>query len=144
MREYKMSEFSDRVKDQVEQFNSSVDQIVNAYRGLYTKIKEESNKQFEELVKTGEQQLSAEESFLAQLKKDITTPFDDVKGSLDQIKNAYVGLVVKARNSGEQYFDELVELGSSKLTELKSEIKDEIEEVKKPKASKKLEAEEAE
>ncbi|MGB3623932.1 hypothetical protein FT643_12475 [Ketobacter sp. MCCC 1A13808] len=139
-----MSEFSDRVKDQVEQFNSSVDQIVNAYRGLYTKIKEESNKQFEELVKTGEQQLSAEESFLAQLKKDITTPFDDVKGSLDQIKNAYVGLVVKARNSGEQYFDELVELGSSKLTELKSEIKDEIEEVKKPKASKKLEAEEAE
>ena len=139
-----MSEFSDRVKDQVEQFNSSVDQIVNAYRGLYTKIKEESNKQFEELVKTGEQQLSAEESFLAQLKKDITTPFDDVKGSLDQIKNAYVGLVVKARNSGEQYFDELVELGSSKLTELKSEIKDEIEEVKKPKASKKLEAEEPE
>lgn len=136
-----MSEFSDRVKGQVEQFNSSVDQIINASRGLYTKIKEESNKQFEELVKTGEQQMSAEESFLAQLKKDVMTPFEDVKGSLGQIKSAYVGFVVKARNTGEQYFDELVELGTSKMDELKSEIKEEIEEVKKPEASKTPEAE---
>lgn len=149
-----MSEFSDRVKGQVEQFNSSVDQIINASRGLYTKIMEESNKQFDELVKVGEEQLKAEESFLSQLKKDITTPFEDVKGSMNQIKNAYVGLVVKARNSGEQYFDELVELGSSKLTDLKElkddikdEIKEEIAEAKKPRASRKAveaEVEEAE
>ena len=59
-----MSEFSDRVKTQLEQFNASVDQVINAYRGLYVKIKEESNKQFDELVKTGEAQLKAEESFL--------------------------------------------------------------------------------
>ncbi|HEX4939278.1 MAG TPA: hypothetical protein VFX11_11430, partial [Candidatus Kapabacteria bacterium] len=64
-----MSEFSDRVKGQLEQFNNSIDQIINASRGLYFKIKEESNKQFDELVKTGEAQKTAEESLLTQLKK---------------------------------------------------------------------------
>lgn len=109
-----MSEFSDRVKGQLDQFNSSIDQIINASRGLYLKIKEESNKQFDELVKAGEAQKTAEESLLDQLKKDITTPFEDVKGSLDQLKNASLGLVVKAREAGEQYFNELVELGTTK------------------------------
>ena len=109
-----MSEFSDRVKGQLDQFNSSIDQIINASRGLYLKIKEESNKQFDELVKAGEAQKAAEESLLDQLKKDITTPFEDVKGSLDQLKNASLGLVVKAREAGEQYFNELVELGTTK------------------------------
>ena len=134
-----MSEFSDRVKSQVEQFNASVDQVINAYRGLYVKIKEEGNKQFDELVKTGEAQLKAEESFLEQLKKDISAPFDDVKSSLDQLKNASVGLVVKARNSGETYFDELVELGNSKVEEIsetakevKAEVKKKVKAVKKP------------
>jgi len=134
-----MSEFSDRVKSQVEQFNTSVDQVINAYRGLYVKIKEEGNKQFDELVKTGEAQLKAEESFLEQLKKDISAPFDDVKSSLDQLKNASVGLVVKARNSGETYFDELVELGNSKVEEIsetakevKAEVKKKVKAVKKP------------
>lgn len=109
-----MSEFSDRVKGQLDQFNSSIDQIINASRGLYLKIKEESNKQFDELVKAGEAQKTADEPLLIQLKKDITTPFEDVKGSLEQLKSASLGLVVKARGAGEQYFNELVELGSSK------------------------------
>jgi len=109
-----MSEFSDRVKGQLEQFNNSIDQIINASRGLYFKIKEESNKQFDELVKTGEAQKTAEESLLTQLKKDITSPFEDVKGSLEQLKSASLGLVVKAREAGEQYFNELVERGSHK------------------------------
>lgn len=113
-----MSEFSDRVKTQLEQFNSSAEQIISAYRGLYVKIKEEGNKQFDELVKAGEEQLQAEESFLEQLKKDIINPFEDVKSSLDQLKNASVGLVVKARKSGESYFDELVKLGSSTVEEV--------------------------
>ncbi|HAG93487.1 MAG: hypothetical protein CMK83_02625 [Pseudomonadales bacterium] len=139
-----MSEFSDRVKTQLEQFNASVDQVINAYRGLYVKIKEESNKQFDELVKTGEAQLKAEESFLEQLKKDVTAPFDDVKSSLDQLKNASVGLVIKARNSGESYFEELVELGHSKVDEVSESAKEVKAEVKKKvKAAKKPEAAEA-
>lgn len=109
-----MSEFSDRIKEQLEQFNSSIDQVINASRGLYIKIKEESNKQFDELVKTGEAQKASEASLLEQLRKDITTPFEDVKGSLNQLRSASVGLVVKGREAGEQYFNELVELGSKK------------------------------
>lgn len=126
-----MSEFSDRVKAQMEQVNSSVDQLINASRGLYTKIKEEGNKQFDELVKAGEEQLQAEESFLEQLKKDISAPFEDVKGTLTQLKSASVGLVVKARNSGESYFDELVSLGSSKVEAVTEAAKDAVAEVKK-------------
>jgi DNA anti-recombination protein RmuC len=128
-----MSEFSDRVKAQLDQFNTSVDQIINASRGLYVKIKEESNKQFDELVKTGEQQLQAEESFLNQLKKDISTPFEDVKSTLDQIKNASVGLVVKARESSETYFDELVELGNGKVEEVTKVAKKTTKKVTSPK-----------
>lgn len=109
-----MSEFADRIKGQLEQFNNSIDQIINASRGLYLKIREEGNKQFDELVKTGEAQQTSEESLLNQLKKDIATPFEDVKSSLDQLKHASVGLVVKARDAGEQYFNELVELGTSR------------------------------
>ncbi len=129
-----MSEFSERVKDQVEQINSSVDQVITASRGLYVKLKEESNKQFDELVKTGKEQADAEESFMEQLKKDVMAPFEDVKSSLDQVKTAYVGLIVKAVNSGEQFFDELVTLGNSKLEETKAKkkleiVKDSVEEV---------------
>ena len=109
-----MSEFSDRIKEQLEQFSSSVDQVINASRGLYFKIKEESNKQFDELVKTGEAQKTAEASVLEQLRKDITTPFEDVKGSLTQLRSASVGLLVKSRDAGEQYFNELVKLGTVK------------------------------
>ncbi len=117
-----MSELSDRVKDQLEQFNSSVDQVINASRGLYLKIKEESNKQFDELVKTGEAQ-TAEESFLKQLKEDITSPFDDVKSTVDQLKNAYIGLVVKTMDSSEKIFEELVELGASKNEKKEEKVK---------------------
>ena len=132
----------------MEQFNSSVEQFINASRGLYVKIKEESNKQFDELVKAGEAQLKAEESFLEQLKKDISSPFEDVKSTLDQLKSASVGLVVKARNSGENYFDELVELGHSKIekvTETAMEAADEVKKEvnKKVKAVKKTEDAEA-
>jgi polyhydroxyalkanoate synthesis regulator phasin len=109
-----MSEFSDRIKEQLEQFNDSIDQIINASRGLYIKIKEESNKQFDELVKAGEAQKTADASLLDQLRKDITSPFEDMKGSLNQLRSASLGLVVKTREAGEQYFNELVELGAKK------------------------------
>lgn len=108
-----MSEITKRIKEQLDQFSKSIDQVINASRGLYLKIREESNKQFEELVKTGESQQANDAPLLTQLRKDITAPFEDVKGSLRQLRNASIGLVVKARETGEQYFDELVELGTS-------------------------------
>lgn len=127
-----MSEFSDRVKAQLDQFNSSVDQVINASRGLYVKIKEESNKQFDELVKAGKQQ-QAEESFIAQIKKDLSNPFEDVKGTLDQLKNASVGFAVKARKSTESYFDELVALGTSTVEEVSEVAKKTAKKVSAPK-----------
>ncbi len=113
-----MSDLSDRVKTQMNQINESFDQFIHASRGLYVKIREEGNKQFEDLMKTGEKQLNAEEPFIKQLQQDLLTPFEDMKGTLDQLKHASVGLVVKARNRGESYFDELVTLGSAKAGEV--------------------------
>jgi len=110
-----MTEITDRVKDQLEQFNSTLDQVINASRGLYILIKEESNKQFGELVVAGEAQKAAEadgaSSLLTQLSKDVTGQFDDVKGSLTSIRNASLGLLVKAKESSEQTFSELAEKG---------------------------------
>lgn len=112
-----MSEFTDRFKDQLEQFESTIDQLVSASKGLYLKAKEEGNKQFQELVDAGTAQ--TEENILEQLRNDVTGPFEDVKGSLEQLKNASLGLVIKARNSGESYFNELVELGQGDKSEEK-------------------------
>ena len=87
-----MTEISDRVKEQLEQFNTTLDQVINASRGLYLLIKEESNKQFSGLVEAGEAQKAAEadgaESLLAQLTKDVSGQFDDVKGSISSIRSA--------------------------------------------------------
>ncbi len=110
-----MSEITDRVKEQLEQLNSSADQILSASRGLYVKIKEESNKQFEELVKTGEAQTSEDKPLIEVIKTDFMAPFSDIKSTLAQLKSASLGLVVKARQSGETLFSELVELGSKQV-----------------------------
>jgi polyhydroxyalkanoate synthesis regulator phasin len=107
-----MSEITDRVKEQLEQFNSTIDQLVTASRGLYVKVREESNKQFKELVSAGE--ATDAETLLKEIRTGVTSPFEDYKGSLEQIKHASRGLIVKARESGEKVFNELVELGQSK------------------------------
>lgn len=110
-----MSEISDRVKEQLEQFNSKLEQVVTASRGLYLKVKEESNKQFKELVEAGQTQDT--DAFLSQLRKDVTTPFEDVKSSIEQLKNASFGLLIKARENSDKVFTELVELGQTKKSE---------------------------
>ena len=112
-----MTELKDRVKDQLDQFNSTIDQILNASKGLYLKAVEEGNKQFKELVDTGVAQSESGEDIISQIRNDVTGPFEDIKGSIEQIKNASVGLVVKARSSSEEYFSELVELGQKEETE---------------------------
>ena len=110
-----MSEISDRLKEQLEQVNVTLEQIATASKGLYLLVKEEGNKQFKELVEAGQTQDT--DAFLNQLKKDVTTPFEDVKSSIEQLKNASLGLLVKARSNGDKVFNELVELGQGKKTE---------------------------
>lgn len=109
-----MTELKDRFKDQLEQFESTIDQLVSASKGLYLKAKEEGNKQFQVWVDAGAAQNESGANFLEQVRADVTGPFEDVKGSLEQLKNASLGLVIKARDTGESYFNELVELGQSK------------------------------
>ena len=109
-----MTELKDRFKEQIEQFESTIDQLVSASKGLYLKAKEEGNKQFQELVDAGVAQTQSGANFLEQLRSDVTGPFEDVKGSLEQLKNASLGLVIKARDTSESYFNELVELGQGK------------------------------
>lgn len=116
-----MTELKDRFKEQLEQFNSNIEQLVSASKGLYIKAKEEGNKQFQELVNTGAAQAESGENFLEQVRNDVTGPFEDIKSSLEQIKNASLGLVVKARTTGEEYFNELVELGQKEDKEDKEE-----------------------
>ncbi len=110
-----MSEISDRLKEQLEQVNATLEQIATASKGLYLKVKEEGNKQFKELIEAGQTQDT--EAFLSQLKKDVTTPFEDVKTSIEQLKSASLGLLVKARSNSDKVFTELVELGQTKKTE---------------------------
>lgn len=109
-----MTELKDRFKDQLEQFEATIDQLVSASKGLYLKAKEEGNKQFQEWVDAGAAQSESGANFLEQIRADVTGPFEDVKGSLEQLKNASLGLVIKARDTSESYFNELVELGQSK------------------------------
>ena len=112
-----MAEISDRVKDQLEQFNNTLDQVVSASRGLYLLLKEEGNKQFNELVVAGEAQKAAEadgaDTLLTQLTKDVTEQLDDVKGSISTIRTASLGLIAKAKKTSEQTFSELVEKGQT-------------------------------
>ncbi|CBL44648.1 Hypothetical protein HDN1F_10650 [gamma proteobacterium HdN1] len=106
-----MSEIADRLKEQLEQGKSALEKVASASKGLYIKAKEEGNKQFNDLVAAGQTQDA--EAFLEQLKKDVVSPFEDLKNSLEQIRNASFGLLVKARNNGDKAFNELVELGQS-------------------------------
>jgi len=110
-----MTEIKDRVKEQLEQFNSNIEQVVSASRGLYIKLKEEGNKQFNDFVSAGEAQKAAEaegaNTVIAQLTNDVKDQFGDVKGSIKQIKKASLGLIVKAKESSDKVFGELVELG---------------------------------
>ncbi|MCG8314034.1 MAG: hypothetical protein MI976_12555 [Pseudomonadales bacterium] len=112
-----MTELKDRFKEQVEQFNGTIDQLVNASKGLYIKAVEEGNKQFKDLVDAGAAQSESGENIFEQIRSDVTGPFEDIKSSLEQIKNASLGFVIKARSSSEEYFNELVELGQKEEPE---------------------------
>ena len=53
------------------------------------------------------------ESLLAQLTKDVSGQFDDVKGSISSLRSASLGFIAKAKESSEQTFSDLVEKGQT-------------------------------
>ncbi len=77
------------------------------------KLSSEVEKQFGHLVKTGEAQKEEGRTIIEQVKNSFDGQFEDVKGSVDQVKLASLGLLTKVRESGEKVFKELVELGEA-------------------------------
>lgn len=101
-----MSEFSDKIKDQLEKANEQFEKVLTAGRGLLVKVREESDKQYKELVQLGE--TKGEENLLDEYKSFVT---ESIKA--EQLKLASVGLFTKVKSDGESFFNELVELGKS-------------------------------
>ena len=81
------------------------------------KVSKEAEKQFGQLVETGETQKEQGKTIAEQLKGAFDGQFDDAKGSVDQVKLATLGLFTKMRESGEKAFKELVELGEGRQSQ---------------------------
>lgn len=114
-----MSDISDKVKEQVEKANGNFSEIITAGRGLLMKIKDESNKQYKELVQLGEK-TEEEESLIKDFREMIESPFKDMKGTTSAWKFASLGLLLKMKTDSQAFYHELVELGktSSKTDEV--------------------------
>lgn len=97
-----MEKTTDKIKDQVENLNESLSQLVCASKGLMLKITETSNKQFNELVKAGEGK-----TFTAEIKNALPK-ISDAKTSIQQLRSASIGLISKSKEVGSRYFNELI------------------------------------
>lgn len=100
-----MEKTTDKIKDEVENMNESLNQLVCAGKGLILKITETSNKQFNELVKAGEGK-----TFSAEIKNALPK-ISDAKTSIQQLKSASIGLISKSKEVGSRYFNELIKQG---------------------------------
>ena len=96
---------TDKIKDQMENMNESLSQLVCASKGLMLKITETSNKQFNELVKAGEGK-----TFTTEIKSALPK-ISDAKTSIKQLKSASIGLISKSKEIGSRYFNELIKEG---------------------------------
>ena len=75
-------------------------------------IKDEGNKQFNELVIAGETKKAAEaEDSNNNANKDTRFRRKYLIGSISNIRSASLGLIAKTKESSEQMFKELVEKG---------------------------------
>lgn len=108
-----MSEINDKIKEQVEKFNDTIEQVVKAGKGLAVKIKEESNKQYSELVELGEKTEESEEKLIKQFREFLETTLKDYKGSSKKVTLASKGLATRVKDNSENFFNELVELGTT-------------------------------
>lgn len=108
-----MSDITDKVKEQVEKANGNFSEIITAGRGLLVKLKDESNKQYKELVQLGEKTTEEEDSLFKDFLEMFESPFKDVKGTTSAWKFASLGLLLKMKSDGQAFYNELVELGKT-------------------------------
>jgi polyhydroxyalkanoate synthesis regulator phasin len=112
---------SGKLKQQVDSANESAAQLAKAGKGLVRKVSKEAEKQFCNLVETGEAQKEKGQTIVEQVKSSFDGQFDDVKSSIERVKLAGLGLLTKARGAGEKVFKELVELGEGQQSSVVSQ-----------------------
>lgn len=100
--------WSEKLNDQYNQFNNSLEKVAKAGKGLFALIKDAGVKQFNELVQAGEK---TDEDLFVQVKDTVIQPFTDIRGSMNKARYASLGLVAKVKENGNRYFGELVNEG---------------------------------
>jgi hypothetical protein len=134
-----VEKISEKVKQRWNKAHRTLNQCRNASKGLIVKITQTSADQFNSLAKFGE-----ERSIRQEIKKAISN-FDGPIESAKRMKYATVGLfskslglVSKAKNTGDKYFKEFVSLGENKQKKShapKAAATAAATEAKKPKAA---------
>ena len=95
-----------------ETITDTLEQIKKASLGLAVKVREESSKQYNELVALGAKEESAEENLVQQFRTFMEESFKDIKGTGNQVKLAGLGFAARVRDDSQSVFNELVELGT--------------------------------
>lgn len=101
-----MSQFTDKIKGQIESVSKQVELVSHASRGLIVKVSEEGGRQLEELVKEGETQLESGNGFTTQIKNSVKTD-SDTKEVAVMWKMALFGLIEKARLESKKIIEDL-------------------------------------
>ena len=105
------------VKYKLEKFNSKLDRVIIASQGLYILIRDEGNKQLNELVIAGEAKKATEaKGGDVKISKGGRVQREDMNISISNIRSASLGIIAKAKESSEQVFNELVDKGGLNLT----------------------------
>ena len=102
-----MTDIKEKVKEQLDQANQSIEQITKAGRGLVIKLSDGTNKQFNELVKVGQQQEEEGKSLASQVRAAWDGQFTN-KEYLGKLKLATLGLVTKTKDGAQKMFEELL------------------------------------
>ncbi|MBL4865825.1 MAG: hypothetical protein JKY67_05570 [Pseudomonadales bacterium] len=121
-----MGEFTTKVKDQYETGVESFEKLITAGKGLAVRVRENSSKQFNELVKAGEKTEGASKGLVKQVRDSIEEQLTDAKAAAKKVRLASLGLLTQIKDNSEHYYNELVKLGDTD-TELTEEDTKEAE-----------------
>jgi polyhydroxyalkanoate synthesis regulator phasin len=111
-----MADIKEKVKEQLDQANQSIEQIAKAGRGLVIKLSDGTNKQFNDLIKVGQQQEEEGKTIVSQVRSTWEGQLSG-KEYVGKVKLAALGLVTKTKDGAQRLFDELVQLGENQKSE---------------------------
>lgn len=111
-----MADIKEKVKEQLDQANQSIEQIAKAGRGLVIKLSDGTSKQFNDLIKVGQQQEEEGKTIVSQVRATWEGQLSS-KEYAGKVKLAALGLVTKTKDGAQRFFDELVQLGENQKSE---------------------------